>query len=282
MNTLISTYTENSGKLFQTCSDHRTSNACNPSGTFAQALSRQGTGGAGGESGLSPRQMTMEQYKAYIDQKIKQIPVHPSRRNEMISVTISDEGYEAMKNDPEYEAWVLNDLRLEWSQPGFYFGGSVRSYTTVCYGATKEECRKNIWNVPCRSASDRARQRQEENRRRLAKKIKKQRLQKHLREIAFQHQEQQRKLVKKLIEHRQEIEKENRQRWRRAVVKDKPDGTRVLEITDKKKSIEKITERDILRMEEVLLALEQQREFIEQRFYEDGNFYGFHHWLLNG
>ncbi len=49
--------------------------------------------------------------------KISQVLMHPSRMQESISINISEAGFEAMKNDPEYEAWVLNDLRTEWAQP---------------------------------------------------------------------------------------------------------------------------------------------------------------------
>ena len=282
MNTAISNYAEKSGNTFQAYGDNRYIGTGTSVRAFAQVMLKQGAGGTGDQGTLSPREMTMEQYKQHIAQKIKQLPMHPSRRNDCISVTISEEGYRAMKNDPEYEAWVLDNLRAVWSQPGFSFNGSTRTYIDIYIGATKEECRSSSWSVPARSASDRARDRQEENRRRLAKRIKKQKLQKYLRELAFQRQERQRALVKKLIEHRQEIEKENRKRFRKAVVKDKPDGSRVLEITTKKETIEKITERDILRVEEVLRQMQIQQEFIYQRFYEDGNFYGFQHWLMNG
>lgn len=49
--------------------------------------------------------------------RISQIPMHPTRMSESISINISGAGFEAMKNDPEYEAWVLNDLRTGWAQP---------------------------------------------------------------------------------------------------------------------------------------------------------------------
>lgn len=281
MNTAISNYAEKSGNPFQTYSDNRYTGTGTSVGAFAQVMLNQGAGGTGNQGTLSPREMTMEQYKQYISQKIKQLPMHPSRRNDCISVTISEEGYRAMKDDPEYEAWVLDNLRAIWSQPSFSFSGSTRTYIDIYIGGTKEDCRSSSWSVPTRSANDRARERQEEYRRRLAKKIKKQKLEKQLREIFLQRQARQRALVKKLIEHRQEIEKENRQRFRKAVVKSKPDGSRVLEITTKKKTIEKITERDIIRVEEVLRQLQLQQEFIYQRFCEDGNFYGFQHWLMS-
>lgn len=282
MNAMISGYTENGVNPVQAYHDNRFSGMENTAATFAQTMQRRGAEGTAVQGMCSPQEMTMGEYKQYIAQKIRQIPVHPSRRNEYVSVTISEEGYMAMKNDPEYEAWVLNDLRSAWFQPGFYFGSSDKVYTNIHYGATKEECHSDTWTVPSRNASDRARERREENRRRLEKRIKKQKLQKQLREIAFQRQRRQRALVKKLIQHRQEIEKENRQRWKKTTIKDKPDGSRVLETITKKKTIEKITERDVIRVEEVLREMELQQEMINQRFFEDGNFYGFQIWMMNG
>ena len=71
---------------------------------------------------VSAKDMTMVEYKQYIYNKISQIPMHPTRAGESISVTISEAGFEAMKNDPEYEAWVLNDLQVGWSQPDKWSG----------------------------------------------------------------------------------------------------------------------------------------------------------------
>lgn len=281
MGTMITDCTANSSQAVQKYGNRRANGVNNTQKSFARTMLNQSAESALLQEEPSPQEMTMEEYKQYIAQKIRQLPVHPSRRQENISVIISEEGYEAMKNDPEYEAWVLNDLRSAWSQPCFCFGNESKTYTSIYYGASKEECRSETWSVPVRSASDRARERREENRRRLAKKIKKQKLQRELRELAYQRKEYQRKIVKKLIERRQEQEKENRQRWKKAVIKDKPDGSRVLEVTTKKKTIEKITERDILRVEEVLQQIELQQEIINRRFFEDGNFYGFQYWFMN-
>lgn len=258
MNTWISSYTENKGSLFQACGGDRSGDTKSVSGSFAQMV--QGTEESGIWGAASPGDMTMEQYKQYIAQQIRQFPVHPSRRNENIYVVISEEGYAEMKNDPEYEAWVLNNLRSFYSQPGGCFGTSDRVYTDIYIGAAKEDCYAQTWRIPARNPGERARERRREARLRLEKRLKKKRLQKQLREIAFQRQERQRKLVKKLVEHRREIEKENRQRWKKTAVRDKPDGSRVLEITTRQKNIEKVMERDILRVEEVLWELQMRRE----------------------
>lgn len=101
-----------------------------------------------GKAGLvSTKDMTMEEYKQYIHDKISQIPMHPSRMQESISINISKAGFEAMKNDPEYEAWVLNDLRTGWAQPDRWAGVCGGAYSTIYYGATKEECHAEMWSA---------------------------------------------------------------------------------------------------------------------------------------
>ena len=79
--------------------------------------------------------------------KISQIPMHPTRAGESISVTISEAGFEAMKNDPEYEAWVLNDLQVGWSQPDKWSGICGGAFSTIYYGASKEECHAEMWSA---------------------------------------------------------------------------------------------------------------------------------------
>ena len=110
----------------------------------------EGSGSIVGNSKLdsvSAKDMTMEEYKQYIYNKISQIPMHPTRAGESISVTISEAGFEAMKNDPEYEAWVLNDLQVGWSQPDKWSGICGGAFSTIYYGASKEECHAEMWSV---------------------------------------------------------------------------------------------------------------------------------------
>lgn len=271
MDTLISSYAENRGNLFQASGGDRTVSRKSGSGSFAQAVIAQGADSAGMWGTKNPDEMTMEEYKQYISQQIMRMPVHPGRRQENISVIISEEGYAAMKNDPEYEAWVLDNLRAIYSQPGGYFGSADKVYTNIYIGGTKEESYAQTWSVPARNYRDRAEERRREARTRLEKRLKKKRLQKQLRELFYQRKERQRKLVKKLIEHRSEIEKENRQRFKKTEIKDKPDGSRVLEITTRQKDIEKIMERDIVRVEEVLWEMQMQQE-VQRLEFEKINF----------
>ena len=102
---------------------------------------------------VSTKDMTMEEYKQYIHDKISQIPMHPTRMSESISINISEAGFEAMKNDPEYEAWVLNDLRTGWAQPDRWAGVCGGAYSTIYYGATKEECHAEMWSAGYQNGS---------------------------------------------------------------------------------------------------------------------------------
>lgn len=91
---------------------------------------------------VSTKDMTIEEYKNYISDQISSFPIHPSQANESYSINISDAGFEAMKNDPEYEAWVLNDLKTCFATPvpSWYRAmGGPPTYNICNYGATKEE-----------------------------------------------------------------------------------------------------------------------------------------------
>lgn len=85
----------------------------------------------------STQDMTMEEYKKYIRNTISQIPLHPSQSGWVYSIEITDECYEAMKNDPEYEKYVLDAVRANFS---FNDPWRCSSWTILHFGATKAEC----------------------------------------------------------------------------------------------------------------------------------------------
>lgn len=95
---------------------------------------------------MSKKDMPLDEYKQYLRNEISQIPLHPSRRLESISITISDAGFEAMQNDLEYEAWVLNDLRVGWSQSNPWTEICGGAFSAIYYGTTKEECHAEMWH----------------------------------------------------------------------------------------------------------------------------------------
>lgn len=118
-----------------------------------KSISNQSVSETGNVGIVSTKDMTMEEYKQYIHDKISQIPMHPTRMQESISINISESGFEAMKNDPEYEAWVLNDLRIGWAQPDRWSGVCGGAYSTIYYGATKEECHAEMWSAGFQNGS---------------------------------------------------------------------------------------------------------------------------------
>lgn len=108
------------------------------------------TNGGGNVSNLnkvSTKNMTMKQYKNYIKGKINALPVSSSQALNSVSVTITEEGFEAMKSDPEYEAWVLNSLGTDFAYNDPWSGFSGGRYVVHHFGATKEEYKGQSWSM---------------------------------------------------------------------------------------------------------------------------------------
>lgn len=93
----------------------------------------------------STQDMTMEEYKEYIYDTIAGLPVHPSQIRNSVTVYISDAGFEAMKNDPEYEAWVLDTLKKNFSFNDPWGPMNGGNYVVHSFGATKEEYQGHSW-----------------------------------------------------------------------------------------------------------------------------------------
>lgn len=92
---------------------------------------------------------TIEEYKSRINSEIDKIPFHSSHRKDIETLVISEEGYQAMKNDSEYEKWVLSHIRENRSvnlsmmtNRSDYISGTDYEYI----GASKEECYGQSYN----------------------------------------------------------------------------------------------------------------------------------------
>lgn len=94
---------------------------------------------------VSTENMTMEEYKQYIYDKISQLTINPSRMQDTISINISEAGFEAMKNDPEYEEWVLNYLQEDFNCYNPWTSACGGCYCVKYIGATKEEYHGESW-----------------------------------------------------------------------------------------------------------------------------------------
>lgn len=93
------------------------------------------------------KDMTLEEYKNYIHETISSFPVCSDKMGDYFSINISDDGFKAMQNDPEYEKWVLDDLKSAFAtpMPGWARAIGGTKYQVVHYGATKEECHSTSW-----------------------------------------------------------------------------------------------------------------------------------------
>lgn len=151
--------------------------------------------------------MTMEQYKAYIYDKISKISLNPTRNNWDIFVFISEEGFEAMKNNPEYEKWVLNTIRKD-----FTVMDPFQSKTTqiLRFGAAKEEYRGECYTMPSKRDIERARKECWERKEAIKKKLKKLQDRKRLLEKWYKQDIETKYSQLKRLDHADQIQEANR------------------------------------------------------------------------
>lgn len=91
---------------------------------------------------VSPEDMTLEEYKAYFNEKMNSLYTHPSQRNRNDIIDITDAAYKRMQTDPEYEKKILDALA---KNKAVNFGNYIPqiSYMHIddtwegCYGYTK-------------------------------------------------------------------------------------------------------------------------------------------------
>jgi hypothetical protein len=94
------------------------------------------------KSSVSPKDMTLDEYKAYFDEKMNSLYTHPSQRGMNWTIDITDAAYKKMQADPEYEKKILDALA---KNKAVDFGGNipVAAYTHIddtyekCYGYTQ-------------------------------------------------------------------------------------------------------------------------------------------------
>lgn len=93
-----------------------------------------------GVEDVDTQSMSMLEYREYITKLLGNIRFAPSRPYDEETVFISEEGWEQMKNDPEYEAWVLGYTKVNRSVEDPFFGmGSYGSYAIEHFGASIDE-----------------------------------------------------------------------------------------------------------------------------------------------
>ena len=96
---------------------------------FAGKVAEKGT--------VSPKDMTLDEYKAYFDKKMNSLYVHPSQRNRNDVIDITDAAYKRMQTDPEYEKKILDALAKNWAVD---FGGNIPEISYMHIDDTWEKC----------------------------------------------------------------------------------------------------------------------------------------------
>ncbi|MDE7423100.1 MAG: hypothetical protein K2N51_05330 [Lachnospiraceae bacterium] len=94
-----------------------------------------------GADNVSREDMTMEEYKIFINGLLSSISFDSTRIFDKEIISISDAGWEQMKNDPDYEAWVLGYTAENRSVRNPFFGwpGASGSVYVEKFGASIEE-----------------------------------------------------------------------------------------------------------------------------------------------
>ena len=86
---------------------------------------------------VSPKDMTLDEYKAYFNEKMNSLYVHPSQRNRNDVIDITDAAYKRMQTDPEYEKKILDALAQNWAVD---FGGNIPEISYMHIDDTWEKC----------------------------------------------------------------------------------------------------------------------------------------------
>lgn len=94
-----------------------------------------------GAQDVSREDMSMEEYKQFFTKLMNGIPFDPSHAGDTEIWNISDEGWEQMKSDPEYEAWVLGYTvrNRAFHNPFASLPGYAPNVCTEQFGASIEE-----------------------------------------------------------------------------------------------------------------------------------------------
>lgn len=90
-------------------------------------------------SNKTKEKMTMDEYKQWFMNEMSQMPVSGWYRSTCVggSLVITDEAFERMKNDPEWENTVMNMVQKMYSTDGI-MGSKMIGFQVI--GASPEEC----------------------------------------------------------------------------------------------------------------------------------------------
>ena len=94
----------------------------------------------------SKDEMSRDEYKTYISGIIDRIPQDISRSTTESSIIISDDTFDVMKDDPDYEAYVLGGIKeiFTFRNP-WMVGSDVKRYEIIRFGSRMENFSGSSW-----------------------------------------------------------------------------------------------------------------------------------------
>jgi len=164
----------------------------------------------------SPEEMSLAEYVQYINGKISELSRRSYGRRRDIFIYISEEGYRAMQNDPEYEEWVMQNIRDAYGYSVSWCGHDADYHSVHLFGATKEDYRGQSWSSGCRECEDKRRQELKLRRKKQLKAyLKKQQERKRLEKLRLEKLHIEKEVYKKLLAKRrldrERLEEEQRE-----------------------------------------------------------------------
>lgn len=152
-------------------------------------------------------QISITEYKIEFYQKVKEICKNNASKDVSVWLSISEDCFIAMKKDPSYESWVLEQINDAY-QRGPCFG--YESWTFLKFGATKSEFKKTTHSFPNRRTLQKMQEKERAAREEIRRRRKKQ-LEKKILEEKWRKLEIERTYVQlKSLDHRIQLEQENK------------------------------------------------------------------------
>jgi len=147
-------------------------------------------------------------YKASIYKKIDNMVKKSTDHEDMVWVNLSDECFENMRQNPEYEAWVLDKIQKACNSCKSNNG--YAKWTVLNFGASETDFKEVSHSFPDKKTREKEREEEREAREALRKKRKKL-LEKKLLEAKLRKQKIERNYTQlKIIDHQKQIQEENK------------------------------------------------------------------------
>lgn len=123
------------------------------SGSFAEAVEKEKKAAESAEltangDGETLEELSMDEYKTYIYFRISQMQrqsPHKLQKKNFVLADISEEGFEKMRSDPEYESWVLNKIKTSLNYDNIWEKRDGTNYFILSFGEEKDDIEETFW-----------------------------------------------------------------------------------------------------------------------------------------